>query len=362
MAGPQPQPAILMNCIGSVEKFDPNSKKFDMWLGQFSEFCFLNNIPVEPVNQQGLVLAAHNRRRALFLANIGSRAFEVVSAACAPGFPREFSIGQLAEMIKEVFENPGHQESNRVIFHGRIQSQSETVFEYVSAIQLLAQNCNFGPAYNMIMKTRLISGIRHAETKVKLLPPALSYEESKRIAIDDDRIRIHMKSLAQQVNAVSVRGGHSSRGRGRGSQQSRGRGGSQQQSQSTGQYQQQQQSQNNNRGGQNNRGNHSNHRGNAHFNRGNQISGRGNSNFNTNSNGSYNNFRPCRRCSRCHDEKTCPAANWTCYKCQKTGHIASKCWTKVHNVQEDEQPTEEVNNLNWMVSNSQPFHTFENGV
>ncbi|KAK3930286.1 Transcription-repair-coupling factor [Frankliniella fusca] len=203
------QPAVLLTPMGQLERYDPNNHKFDMWLGQFSEYCFLNNVPTEPVNAQGLVLPAHNRRRALFLAHIGSRAFEVVSAACAPRFPREHSIGQLSAMIKEVFENPGHQESNRVLFHGRIQKQDESVFEYVSAIQLLAQNCNFGAAYPMIMKTRLISGIRHADTKVKLLNPLMSFEEAKRIAIDDDRIRIHMKSLAQQttnnVNAVTVR-------------------------------------------------------------------------------------------------------------------------------------------------------------
>lgn len=373
MAGAAQQ-AILLNCVGNLEYYDPNVHKFDMWLGQFSEFCILNNFAVEPTNAQGQVLPAHNRRRALFLTHIGSRAFEVVSAACAPRFPREFPIGHLASLIKEKFENPGHAESNRVLFHSRIQTQGESVFDYISAIQILAQVCDFGNAYNMIMKTRLISGIRHEDTKVKLLEPALTFDQAKQIAINDDRIRIHMKTLATQVNSVSVRGGHqpsyrsnnNGRGRGRGgrggSNENRGRG----------------------RGSVSNRGGHTrgnanpNHRGNANANgRGNaNPNNRGNANSRGYSNrgnyqqGNYQqsngkNFRPCRRCGREHDEKTCPAVSWQCYKCLKYGHIAPLCKPdQVNNVENNNnQEQVEVNDVvDRLMSHSQPFSVFDVGM
>lgn len=80
-------------------------------------------------------------------------------------------------------------------------------------------------------------------------------------------------------------------------------------------------------------------------------------------NNSQSGFAECRRCGRKHNPKTCPAVNWKCFVCNKTGHTSKMCFHKEQNYNRnqrsksshirsftiDEELEEEVANIN-MVS------------
>lgn len=182
----QPQQHVLaLQTLGSIDPFDPNDQEtFTQWFARFNMFCGANLIGLEPLNDQGQVLPAMNRRRAIFLTSIGKRAYGVLHSAALPNNPSDFSIPELAAVLKSQFENPGMIEANRLRFHQRLQGPSESVFDFVNAIQELAAQCDFDQYYDSALKTRLISGLRHQDTKSKLLTtPNLSYAEAKVMAI-----------------------------------------------------------------------------------------------------------------------------------------------------------------------------------
>lgn len=334
---------ILFTTIGHLPIYDANQHKFMSWYGQFEEYCMLNNIGEEPVDEHGQIRPGHNRRRALFLTHVGSRAFEVLTAAVAPQIPRNFSIPDLSALICQKFEDPGLEESNRILFHARNQQDNESVFDYISVLQTMACSCNFGAAYDMTMKSRLIAGIRHVDTKAKLLSTDINFDRAKEIAINDDRLRMHMRILASQsqsANSVSVRGGHQPSPRGH-------RGGGATSSSSGPSNSANPGPSSSNRGGSRGRGH-----------RGGRGNGRGGSSKSNPDNDSK--FGPCHRCGRRHDVKSCPAVNWSCYNCKKKGHIAPKCRSKkVEVVEEEVGSIDNLDNLEDLLSRSHPFSTVE---
>ncbi|KAJ6638946.1 hypothetical protein Bhyg_11684 [Pseudolycoriella hygida] len=51
-------------------------------------------------------------------------------------------------------------------------------------------------------------------------------------------------------------------------------------------------------------------------------------------------YSDCSRCGRQHNENTCPARDWKCYSCEKTGHIAPMCRSKVINGEKKQEKSQ----------------------
>ena len=284
-------PQILLNALGQLEPFDPSDgETFSQWYARFNLYCATNLVQNEPVDGEGNVLAAPNRRRTFFLTAIGKRAFSVLYSAALPADPSSFAVEDLASVLRMHYENPGLTEANRMKFHQRVQRADETVFAYIGALQELAVTCNFGEFFDQALRGQLVCGIRHADTKAKLLSnPNLTFDEAKVTAIQDDTVRIQIKAMAQahasaqvSVNALSNRPNSRNSRRGKGRQ----RGGSRSTPDASG-------------------------------------------------------FAPCHRCTRRHDVAQCPAKNWECYSCGKKGHTSSACFTKPKEQQSKPKPKQQ---------------------
>ena len=279
--------------------FDPTDGSFSGWIQRFEEFCRINHIEDEPEVAEGQ-LVPHNTKRAMFLGYIGARAYDIVKNTCLPGLPNEKTIPQLTRILLERYEPEGLRPINRFDFTSRVQRDGETIAEYVAAIQELASKAAYGTHLNEALCDQLVHGIRSDKTREKLLAEAnLTYQRAVQIATSDETVRRTAKALSQNVNVSRVL---ASRGGSRGGRFTRGHG--------------QQSSQPNpnpaTRGGGQHRG------------RGRPQRPGSNQNQQATSQPRYG---PCKRCDRRHDYKKCPAFNWVCYACNKTGHVAKKCHT-----------------------------------
>lgn len=286
-----PAPQVLLNALGQLDPFDPSDgETFSQWYSRFNLYCATNLVPQEPVDAEGNVLAAPNRRRTFFLTAIGKRAFSVLYTAALPADPVSFAVDDLAGVLRMHYENPGLTEANRMKFHQRVQRADETVFSYIGALQELAVSCNFGEFFDQALRGQLICGIRHADTKAKLLSnPNLTFDEAKVTAMQDDTVRIQIKAMAQahasaqaSVNAVSTRPNPRNSRRGRRRQ----RGGPKPTPDASG-------------------------------------------------------FAPCHRCTRRHDVAQCPAKDWECFSCGKKGHTSSACFAKPKEQQSASRPRQQ---------------------
>ena len=288
---------VLMQHVGEIENFDPNGpNSLSQWVMRFEIYCDANGIMAEPTNPEGRYFANPNRRRNLFLTAVGPRAFAILHAATLPAAPNTLPIPMLVDHLRQHFEPEGLVEANKVIFHQRVQQSRETVLEFVSALQALAVNCNFGQYYDQAMKSQLIIGLRHNDMRQSLLTtPNLSWAGAKTLAIQQDQLRTQMRALAQShaqaqassVNSVRVNQqsnpGPKHKGKDRANEPPRTA----------------------------NPGSAKDPPGNA-------------------TQGPKPKFGPCHRCGRRHDVKTCPAIGWECRACHKKGHIADRCPSKRH--------------------------------
>lgn len=213
-AGQQPVQIIQVpsQTFGVIEHYDPNGPiTLTQWYQRFNIFCEINLILPEPTNADGQHLINPNRRRLLFLQQIGTRAYPILDAGCEEDLTT-YAIPELMAVLKEHFEPEGLTAGYRLTFQNRLQQHSESVREYVTALQAIAQMCNFGQAYEMSMIGQMIFGIRHNDTRKKIMASGLTWAQVKSIALDEDTQRTQMRSIAQahlqaqsrNVNAVNA--------------------------------------------------------------------------------------------------------------------------------------------------------------
>lgn len=277
------QPAgVLMQHVGGVHAFDPNGEiSLDMWIQLFHYYCDANNIPREPTTPNGVYFAQPNRRRLLFLTVMGPRAFAVVHAASLPHAPSSLCIPLLEHYLRQHFQPVGLVEANRFRFHNRTQNSDESVIEYIAVLQTLAVTCEWGQFYEQALKGQLIVGIKHSDTRQKLVSAAdLTWANAKQIATQDDTLRAQMKALAQAHNQAAGRVNAVGSAQGKKKPAPK-------KSDAKKPSQPDQ-----------------------------KPAPRGES---------KPQFGACHRCGRKHDVKTCPARNWTCYTCEQVGHTSRCC-------------------------------------
>ncbi|KAK3926224.1 hypothetical protein KUF71_014473 [Frankliniella fusca] len=113
------QRVLIVSTIGVLEKFDPNVETFEQWFNHFEEYCNLNHVESEPMNALNQYMPETNRRRSLFLTHL------------------------------KKFDDPGLVETNRINFKHRVQQQNESVFDFINALQSLAQRCGWDNSPNM---------------------------------------------------------------------------------------------------------------------------------------------------------------------------------------------------------------------
>lgn len=274
--------------LGSLEHFDPNGPNtLEQWLLRFRIFCDANGIMPEPTNAENNYFQESNQRRNLFLTFLGPRAFAVLQAACLPHDPAGLPIPLLEPLLKQHFQPAGLVEANRYTFQQRMQQPNETVIQYISALQALAVPCEWDQFYNQAMKSQLILGLRHQDTRQKLIStPNLTWVMAKSIAQQDDAIRAQMRTLTQahnqansRVNAVFKK------------------------------------EEKKNENSPSNPKNNSNPK-------------KETKTFKPEGKNHDKKFGPCHRCTRHHDPDTCAVSTWECKYCHQIGHMVKTCPVK----------------------------------
>ncbi|XP_072161911.1 uncharacterized protein [Bemisia tabaci] len=221
---------ILYPMYSNIKAFNPSDSTFEAWYQLFEEFCMAYGVPEEPA-----------------------------PAAPAAGGTRN-------------------------------QSATESISEFISAIQDLAAPCDFGEHYSEAILDRFVAGIRNKETQQKLISmQALTFESAKTKALQLEAIQKESRALAQAVATSDSSIHHTnSNNKKRNSQQSRSNNSTQQRSNVP-----------------------------------------DNQHKSTNSTSSSNNgskrYGACHRCGKPHNVNTCPAINYTCDICGIKSHVKEVC-------------------------------------
>ena len=191
--------------VSTLNHFDPSEAEFSIWLRQFNEFCYLNNIEEEPpvVNN---VLPPRNRRRALFLSHIGSRAFQVLTKRFSPNEPNIFPIDILAHTLIQHYEKPELQGTYRLELSTRIQKHNESLQEYSAELQALGAKCGYAQGLDERLRECFLSGA-NLPTHVRqhlLENPQMIFDEMVHYALNQEMLAAQTKMYARRLQLQQV--------------------------------------------------------------------------------------------------------------------------------------------------------------
>ena len=99
------------------------------------------------------------------------------------------------------FEPPAAVSTYRAQFYTRVQKPNETITDFCTALQQLAQKCNWGDHRDQALRDRLQSGVYNQSLKRKLMgmPDRTTFDEMRNLAIREETLD---EQLAQQARMI----------------------------------------------------------------------------------------------------------------------------------------------------------------
>lgn len=274
----------MKECQGS------NPTDFEIWKELFDLYCELNNIK-------------GNEKKALLLTHLGIATYQNIRALTTPKKPNDLSYDELVKVIQNHLNPKPLVAAERSRFRGRLQTENETVSEYIVALKKLTAYCVFGDGLEEAWRDQIVHGIRDQTLKKKLFDePDLTYQSVVKIVNAWEATRLSMeaekKLTAQSVNYVQKK----------------------------------------------------------------ERREQSNSNWRTRNNQSSNGDKnpkkqtdnsrvPAekKKCTCCgyenHEFRNCKFKNATCHICKRSGHLASVCFNRSQNGHKRNKKKEQVNTI-----------------
>lgn len=132
---------------GSVGHFDRDSDDWDSYYERFELYATANEI-VDP-----------GKRRAVFLSVCGAPTYELIRSLVAPKKPNDKSLQDLVTLVKEHLSPKLYSIVQRFHFNARVQSENESVKQFMADLRWLAESCEFDASLENMLHDRLVCGL-----------------------------------------------------------------------------------------------------------------------------------------------------------------------------------------------------------
>lgn len=136
--------------LGQVSQFDISKPSY--WADYLIE---VNNFFT--CNDLGNV--SNDKQRSIFCQLIGSNCFKLLRSLIAPREYNELSLDELKNTLTQHFAPRVSSVFYSYKFWTRSQGQNESSNDYVAALRLLANKCNYGNMLDRLLRDRFISGV-----------------------------------------------------------------------------------------------------------------------------------------------------------------------------------------------------------
>ncbi|KAJ6647840.1 hypothetical protein Bhyg_03063, partial [Pseudolycoriella hygida] len=240
-------------------------------------------------------------KTSVFISIMGHEIYDILKSLTVPEKPSAKTFNELLKILRNHFAPRKKKRAERYKFNKAVQQSGESINEFIVRLKSLAQTCKFGefktPAkvtekakketeaavdnvsnYKMLilgeaLTDRFIVGLSNSKIQQRLLDKdELTFEECCLLATNMELAEKESQAIQPKsfVNKVTT-------------------------------FQSQSKSKLNNRRGRSKS-------------RGREVKDSVD--------------KECRRCGRLHNPNTCPAVNWKCFVCQKTGHTSKMCYNK----------------------------------
>ncbi|XP_037034304.1 uncharacterized protein LOC119073094 isoform X2 [Bradysia coprophila] len=267
----------VMALAGNIEPFVQGTN-FESYEDRVSQFFVANDIKEE-------------KKTSMFITISGEAMYDILKSLTCPDKPSSKSYTEIMKLLREHFTPKSNKRAERYKFNQVVHETGEKISDFIVRLKSVSQKCKFGDFLenetganiaNYKMKVldealtdRFIVGLKNEKIQQALLSEdKYNFEQCCEKALQMEMVQKETKSLQPSVIKAIRSNEKNSQQRSRSISRSNGK-----------------------------------------------------SNFKERS-GNRSNGTQCGRCGRSHDEKTCPARDWKCYKCQKVGHISPMCRSK----------------------------------
>ncbi|XP_068707224.1 uncharacterized protein [Montipora foliosa] len=170
--------------FGRVGEFNVERETFSAYVERMEMFFTANNI-VETTGE-GSVAANQlvaNRKRAIFLTEVGPEVYSTLSNFLAPAKPKDTLFTDIVRILEKHYNPKPLEIAQSFHFGTRNQKSEESVSDYVLALKKLAVHCNYGEYLNRALRDRFVCGLNNPKIQNKLLNTEdLTFEKACSIA------------------------------------------------------------------------------------------------------------------------------------------------------------------------------------
>lgn len=228
---------------------------------------------------------ADYRRACTFLASVGPAAYQILKNLCSPDLPKDKNYEEIKDILSMHYTPKPIVIAERFRFHRRNQTKEESISQYIVELKKLSATCEFGTFLEEALRDRLVCGLQEAIIQRRLLAEKnLTFKQACEIC---HAMEMAMKNTRELTNEVE--------------------------------------------GQVNKVGEYSGKKREPSVEKGKEAEEK----------------RRCFRCGGAHAAHVCKFKDAKCYKCQRFGHIASRCGSakrsgNANSVEEEKEVEEEV--------------------
>ena len=105
----------------------------------------------------------------MLIANIGGPGFGELSSLTAPRDPEKMKYAELIKLLEDHYAPKPNLIGEEYRFSKLVQESGETLPAFYTRLKVAAQTCSFGDRYGLMIRNRLICGIRNSKIREELL-------------------------------------------------------------------------------------------------------------------------------------------------------------------------------------------------
>ncbi|XP_078353369.1 uncharacterized protein LOC144638095 [Oculina patagonica] len=170
--------------FGRVGEFVQERETFRSYVERMEMFFLANNIREETgEGNEDANLAVRERKRAIFLTEIGPEAYSTLSNLLVPAKPRDTPFADIVKALERHYNPAPLEIAESFHFGTRHQKPGEPISDFIVALKKLSIHCNYGEFLNRALRDRFVCGLNNPKIQNKLLNTEdLTFEKACQIA------------------------------------------------------------------------------------------------------------------------------------------------------------------------------------
>ena len=135
---------------------------------------------------------------------VGPATYKLLRNLVAPEKPVAKSYEQNVKALSDHFRPTPSEIVERCKFHSRFRKPEESVATFVSKLRCLSEFCNFGTTLEVMIRDRLVCGIKDDSIQRRLLAePKLTYKRAVELAQGMERAAENVQELKGEKNPTA---------------------------------------------------------------------------------------------------------------------------------------------------------------